>query len=168
MAQPIRLLLVEDNPSDVELVALALRRDGFEATIEQVDTEADYVAALSRTFDVILSDFELPQFDGLRALDLRGERGVTTPFIIVSGTIGEATAVEAMKRGAADYLLKDRLGRLGAAIRHVSCFARWWKTFTKSSGPRTWPTRTCSMSVRASRASGGARARPCSPTPGCG
>ncbi len=119
MTRPLRLLHLEDNLTDVELVEHALRRDGFVPEIRQVDNEADFVAALEAPIDVILSDLELPQFDGLKALEIVKQRGVGVPFIIVSGTIGEETAVAAMRNGAADFLLKDRLGRLGPAIRHV-------------------------------------------------
>lgn len=119
MPQPIRLLLLEDNVADVELITRALQRDGFEPSIRHVDNQAGFMAALAESYDAILSDFELPQFDGLRALEAVRERGLTAPFLIVSGTIGEETAVEAMKRGASDYLLKDRLFRLGPAIRQA-------------------------------------------------
>ncbi len=116
MAEPLHLLLVEDNPADAELVLRELRRAGFEPTWLRVQTKEDYCAKLGPHLQIILSDYAMPQFDGLSALKLLEERGLDIPFIIVSGTIGEETAVAAMKRGAVDYLLKDRLGRLGQAV----------------------------------------------------
>lgn len=116
MPQLIKVLVVEDSPTDAELLIHELRRAGFEPEWVRVDTEAAMSERLSDGFDLVLSDFLMPQFDGFRALELIGEKGLETPFILVSGTIGEETAVEAMKRGASDYLLKDRLGRLGSAV----------------------------------------------------
>jgi len=116
---PFRVLLVEDDPLDAEMVLRELHHAGFEPVWERVDTESDYLARLSPELDIILSDFQMPQFSGLRALQLLKERSIGVPFIIVSGTIGEDTAVETMKQGASDYLLKDRLGRLGPAVAHA-------------------------------------------------
>jgi two-component system sensor histidine kinase UhpB len=116
MARPLRVLLVEDNPRDAELLVRALRRAGFEPDWQRVVTEEDYLQRLDGGFDLILSDYELPRLNGLAALQLLKARGLDVPFIIVSGAIGEDTAVTAIKEGAADYLLKDRLGRLGPAI----------------------------------------------------
>jgi PAS domain S-box-containing protein len=93
-----------------------LRQAGFDPVWRRVETEADYLAHLQTDLDVILADYSLPQFDALRALQLLRERHLDTPFIIVSGNIGEELAVSAMKQGAADYLLKDRLARLGPAV----------------------------------------------------
>jgi PAS domain S-box-containing protein len=111
--------LVEDNPLDAELVLRELRRAGYEPDWRRVDTEADFLASLRPDLDLILSDYEMPQFNGLRAQVLLNQSGLEVPFIIVSGTIGEETAVQAMKEGAADYLLKDRLTRLGQAVGHA-------------------------------------------------
>jgi two-component system cell cycle sensor histidine kinase/response regulator CckA len=119
IARPLRLLLVEDNPTDAELVLCELRRNGFAPEAKRVDTEAEYFAALSGDFDLILSDYAVPGFSGLRALELSKQRNVELPFIIVSGTISEETAVAAMRSGAADYLLKDRLCRLGQAVERA-------------------------------------------------
>ncbi len=117
---PLRILVLEDNPLDTELMLRELRRAGFEdPEWLRVDSEEDYLDHLHADLDIILSDFEMPQFNGLRALELLKERGFDIPFILISGTIGEDVAVQAMKRGAADYLLKDRLARLGAAIQHA-------------------------------------------------
>jgi PAS domain S-box-containing protein len=111
------ILLVEDSRDDAQLLMLQLEQDGLEAEYRRVDTEADFIAALDPPPDLILSDFSMPQFDGLHALRIVRERGLDVPFILVSGTIGEEMAVEAMKQGADDYLMKDRLGRLGPAIQ---------------------------------------------------
>ena len=119
MSERIQVLLVEDNPNDAELVLRELRRAGLEADWKQVDTEPAYLSSLHPGLDVILSDYAMPQFNGLRALALLKERGWDVPFILVSGTIGEEAAVTAIKEGAADYLLKDRLTRLGVAVRQA-------------------------------------------------
>ncbi|MEO6789139.1 MAG: response regulator [Chthoniobacteraceae bacterium] len=110
---------VEDDPADAALIARELRRAGFDPEICRVQTEADFLSHLSPDLDIILSDYSMPEFSGLRALDLLNGRGLEIPFIIVSGTIGEDTAVAAMKQGAWDYLLKDRLARLGPAVSHA-------------------------------------------------
>jgi PAS domain S-box-containing protein len=119
MTQPLRVLIVEDNATDAELVLRELRRAGFDPDWQRVDTEADYLASLDPGLDIILSDYSMPQFSGLRALELLKERKLEIPFILVSATIGEETAVAAMRSGAADYLLKDRLTRLGQSVSHA-------------------------------------------------
>ena len=117
--QSIRVLLVEDSPSDAELIVRELHRSGFAAEYQRVETEEDFLAGLGTQPDIVLSDDSLPRFSGERALALWHERAPLIPFIIVSGTIGEESAVAAMRLGAADYLLKDRLGRLGPAVSHA-------------------------------------------------
>src|SRR5438132_10830139 len=115
MPTPLRVLLLEDQPADAELIVRQLQRAGFEPDWQCVDNEADYLAALHADgvrHDVILADYYLPTFDGLRALKLLQERQLDIPFVLISGTIGEEVAVECMRLGAADYLLKDRLTRL--------------------------------------------------------
>ncbi len=119
MLQPLRILFVEDNPQDTELALRELRRAGYLPEWSRVETEDTYLAALHPGWDIILSDFRMPQFDGLQALHLLLKKGLDIPFIIVSGTIGEETAVEAIKQGATDYLLKDRLARLGPAVKQA-------------------------------------------------
>jgi PAS domain S-box-containing protein len=119
MARPLHLLIAEDNPSDAELAVRQLKRDGFEPNWERVQTEEGFRERLRPDLDLILSDYEMPQFTGIRALELLRESGLDIPFILVSGTIGEDTAVLAMKAGASDYLLKDRLARLGQAVDHA-------------------------------------------------
>lgn len=116
MPQPLNILIAEDNPADAELLLRELRRAGFAPEWKRVDTEVDFIAHLHAGLDLVLSDHEMPQFSGIRALELMKERKVDVPFILVSGTIGEDIAVTAMKEGASDYLMKDRLARLGQAV----------------------------------------------------
>lgn len=113
----LSVLLLEDREDDAEFITYELRRSGLDVTVCRVATEEEYCRRLDPNLDVILADFTLPQFDALAALDLLKQRRLDIPFIIVSGTIGEEAAVEALRRGAVDYLLKDRLGRLGEAVR---------------------------------------------------
>ena len=115
MPKPLRVLVLEDAPADADLITRALRKSGFEPVGARVDTEAAFIERLDGDLDLIISDYAMPTFSGLRALEILRDRNIDVPLIIVSGTIGEETAVEAMKLGAKDYLLKDRLGRLGAA-----------------------------------------------------
>src|SRR5262249_27484938 len=119
MATPLRVLLLEDRPSDAELLLYELRRAGFDVTSQRVDREEDYLAALDPSLDIILADYTLPQFDGLTALRHLQERGLDVPFIAVTGMQSEEAAVQCMREGASDYLLKDRLGRLGQAVSHA-------------------------------------------------
>jgi PAS domain S-box-containing protein len=117
MPSPLRVLILEDQADDMELMLHELRREGFAPAWKCVETEKDYLECLqTASFDVILADYSLPQFDAVRALSLARERAGGIPFIIVSGSISEEVAVYCMKHGAADYLLKDRLGRLGPAV----------------------------------------------------
>src|SRR5580704_19375474 len=119
MPIPLKVLIAEDNPADAEMELRELRRSGFEPEWVRVDSEEAYVEQLNQSWDLVVSDYQMPQFTGFRALQLLKERGLETPFILVSGTIGEDMAVEAMRYGATDYLLKDRLARLGAAVTHA-------------------------------------------------
>ncbi|MCG2582333.1 MAG: EAL domain-containing protein [Marinobacter sp.] len=116
MTRPIRLLMLEDNTSDAELAIHELQRAGFDPDWVRVDTEQTFVQHLDPDLDLIIADFQLPQFNGLEALHHVRKRNLDVPVIIVSGTIGEEMAVRLIKEGAADYLLKDRLARLGVAV----------------------------------------------------
>lgn len=116
MTTPIRVLILEDRAEDAELMLHELRRAGFDVTWERVDTESGFLAELEKHPDLILADYALPRFDSMSALRLLQTRNLDLPFIIVSGTIGEDVAVAAMKECASDYILKDRLGRLGLAV----------------------------------------------------
>lgn len=113
---PLRVLLLEDDPDDAMLLQAFLVQEGFALRVTLVETRADFELHLSPEFDVILSDHGLPQFNALQALEMLSARGLDVPFIIVSGAILEEAAVEAMRLGAADYLLKDRIARLGQAV----------------------------------------------------
>ena len=119
MPTPLNILIVEDSPDDAEMMAAQLRRAGFDPRWRRVETEADFLAELAKLPDIILSDFAMPQFSGLRAAQLTMASSLNVPFILISGTLGEDTAVEAMKCGATDYLLKDRIVRLGSAVEHA-------------------------------------------------
>ncbi len=111
------LLMVEDSLDDVELLQHCLRDAPFTFTSSHAETEADYNTALSQHLpDVVLCDFHMPSFSAARALQILGERNLDIPFIVVSHHIGEDAAVNAMRNGASDYLLKNRLGRLPNAI----------------------------------------------------
>ena len=116
---PIRVLILEDRPEDAELMIHELRRSWFEPVWERVETEADFLACLKSPPDVILADYRMPQLDAPHALELLQTLDLDAPFIVVSGAIGEDAAVAMMKQGATDYLLKDRLRRLGSAVRRA-------------------------------------------------
>jgi diguanylate cyclase (GGDEF)-like protein/PAS domain S-box-containing protein len=116
---PLRLLIVEDLPSDAELMTLRLKEEGFHFEWQRVETEEEYLAGLDMLPDLILADWHLPRFSGLRALQLLRQRNLEIPLIIVSGGIGEEAAIDALQQGASDYVLKDRPARLGTAMRHA-------------------------------------------------
>jgi diguanylate cyclase (GGDEF)-like protein/PAS domain S-box-containing protein len=117
MMKPLRVLLVEDTEDDADLLLLELRRGGFEPDLVRVQTAEAMKAELgARSWDVVISDFSLPSFSGLEALGVLQRSGIDLPFILVSGTIGEEVAVEAMRAGADDYVMKARLQRLPAAV----------------------------------------------------
>lgn len=120
MNEDLRLLIVEDVPTDAELMERELRRAGMSFSSRLVQTRQDFVNELTRfTPDLILVDYTLPGFDGLTALDLAVQSAPHVPVIFVSGTIGEERAIETVKRGATDYVLKDRLSRLAPAARRA-------------------------------------------------
>lgn len=115
----LHILHLEDSELDHQLVLAHLRRGGIEPTMHRIDTETAFLAALGQRWDAVLSDYNLPGFSGLIALELLRERDALLPFILVSGEIGEDTAVEAMRNGASDYLLKSNLTRLVPALLHA-------------------------------------------------
>ena len=121
MNEALRILVVEDNASDAELELRELRRSWTAIDFRRAETEAEFRRALVEFQpQVILFDFSLPAgFDGMRALDLAREQAPDVPFVFVSGTIGEDRAVEAMRRGATDYVSKDRLDRLVPVVRRA-------------------------------------------------
>lgn len=117
MAKPLAVLIVEDAENDARLVVRTLEKSGYQVTFEQVETAAGMRAALEKqTWEVVISDYSMPQFDGPAALALLQKMGINIPFIIVSGTLGEETAVDMIKAGAHDYLMKGNLMRLASAV----------------------------------------------------
>jgi signal transduction histidine kinase len=115
--QPLQVLVIEDSEDDAVVLETALRRAGYTPVCHRVETPETLGAALERQpWDLIIADYHLPRFDGLAALAFVKEKGLDVPFIIVSGYITEETAVAAMKAGAHDYLMKDKLARLGPAV----------------------------------------------------
>jgi PAS domain S-box-containing protein len=119
MPVPIKVLIVEDRESDAELMLHSLRKDGFTPDFLRVDSKAGFLSALQDPYDLILADWSLPQFSGIKALELMKENGLDIPFILVSGSIGEDAAIQLVRKGADDYVLKDNMIRLGQAVRHA-------------------------------------------------
>ncbi|MGQ0602131.1 MAG: PAS domain S-box protein [Anaerolineales bacterium] len=120
MEPPLRLLHLEDDPVDAELLQTRLAFEGLPAEWVRVRTRDDFVAGLQQgDFHLILADYSLPAFDGLSALALAQDIRPSVPFIMVSGVLGEERAVETLKRGATDYVLKTRLDRLAPAVRRA-------------------------------------------------
>src|SRR5713101_4417960 len=117
MGKPLRALLVEDIEQDALLLVRELKRGGFDVTFERVDTPEAMSAALAKQpWDIVLSDYSMPRFSAPMALGLVKERRLDLPFIIVSGTVSEDIAVEAIHGGAHDFMAKGKLGRLIPAI----------------------------------------------------
>ena len=116
----LRVLAVEDDPGDVELVQLALRSGGFDPDGDVAVTAADFMERVrNNNYDVILADFNLPLWNGMETVELLCAEGLDIPVILVSGFIGELRAVECIKRGAADCVLKDNLARLAESVRRA-------------------------------------------------
>jgi PAS domain S-box-containing protein len=116
----LRVLYLEDDPRDAELVQETLAADGIESDIIRVETDADFIAALKQGgFDLVLADYTLPSFDGLSALDIVRQKWPEVPLIFVSGTLGEELAIEALKRGATDYVFKTRLTRIVPSVQRA-------------------------------------------------
>jgi len=117
MATPLRVLIIEDSEDDTRRLVRELERDGYESTFKRVDTAEAMAAALDeQAWDLVIADYSMPSFSSPAALKLLKEKELDLPFIIVSGTIGEDRAVEAMKAGAHDFILKNNLKRLLPAI----------------------------------------------------
>src|SRR6202521_3470696 len=117
MRQPLRILSVEDDPKDAELIQDLLETEGIVCEVTRVDTEAALLASVEQGgIDLILSDSPLPSCDGISALNLATKACPDVPFIFVSGTLGEEVAIEALKIGATDYVLKTRLSRLVPSV----------------------------------------------------
>lgn len=119
MSNPLRVLIVEDSIEDTFFIVRELQRGGFNVSFERVETYQTMQKALTtQTWDVIISDYALPQFGGPAALALYQECGLDIPFVIVSGAIGEDRAVEMVKAGAHDYVMKDNLSRLVPSVQN--------------------------------------------------
>src|SRR5229473_4919442 len=117
MNRVLRVLVVEDSENDAKLMLLKLRRGGYEPEHERVDTAAAMEAALQWCeWDIIICDYVMPGFSGLDALSLFKQKGLDIPFIVFSGHIGEDIAVQAMRAGAHDYIMKDNMARLVPAV----------------------------------------------------
>ena len=122
---PLRILLLEDDAHDAELIQELLETDDFVCETTRVQTRAEFLAALkSSEIDLIFADYQLPSFDGLSALKLAQSERPDLPFIFVSGTLGEEVAIEALKIGATDYILKTRLARLVPSVQRALREAR--------------------------------------------
>src|ERR1035438_4724975 len=120
MNKPLRILMLEDQPADAELVTSELRKAALEFVAKTVATEKEFLAEL-RNFapQLILADYSLPGYDGLSALAAAQKQCPETPFIFVSGSLGEEKAIDTLHQGATDYVLKQRLARLGPAVRRA-------------------------------------------------
>ena len=120
MSEPIRILIVEDSSTDADLASREIRRALGDCVFEYVETREAFLTALD-TFrpDLVVSDYTMPHFDGLMALKLTLERAPLTPVIIWTGSINEDVAVECIKAGATDYILKDRIARLPFAVQEA-------------------------------------------------
>ncbi len=120
MPTPIRILMVEDSEDDALLLIRTLKKNGYEPQARRVQTAEDMTAALTKeSWDIILCDYHMPGFSGMEALALIKQINLDIPIIIVSGAIGEETALECIYRGADDYVMKGKLARLGIAITRV-------------------------------------------------
>jgi two-component system, cell cycle sensor histidine kinase and response regulator CckA len=146
---PLRVLIAEDNPDDAELVVQQLRGGGWDVTWERVETPEQMRSALERaSFDLIVSDYQMPRFRAPEALALWKERGLDVPFIVCSGTIGEEQAVEVLKAGAHDFFLKDRLARLPSAVAREVREAAGRRTLRRAEEERAEAVRALGKSER--------------------
>jgi len=120
MKSSLRILYLEDEKNDVELVQAKLEEAGFSCDVTHVETRSDFIAVLKKdAFDIILADYRLPSFDGLSALAMALKKDPLVPYIFVSGSMGEDLAIESLKSGATDYVLKQRLSRLVPAVKRA-------------------------------------------------
>ena len=128
MNTPLQALIIEDSADDALMVVDELRNGGYDVTWERVETAEAMRAALGRRpWDIVIADYKMPGFSGLAALELLKASGRGLPFIIVSGKIGEDLAVAALKAGANDYIMKDKLGRLVPAVKRELRDAALWR-----------------------------------------
>src|SRR3972149_4272019 len=120
MKSRLRVLHLEDNQYDSDLVQAILSAEAIDCDVVRVEPRADFLAAVERGgFDIFLTDYTLPSFDGVSALAIVQEKCPEVPFIFVTGTLGEEIAIETLKSGATDYVLKERLSRLAPTLRRA-------------------------------------------------
>ena len=149
----LRVLILEDNPADAELIERELKRAGIVFTSLLVEGKREFKKALAEFRpQVILSDFKLPRFDGLAALEIARHEAPDTPFIFVSGSIGEEKAIETLTLGASDYIFKDNLQRLGPAVKRAIEEARLKLEKKKTERGITPPCRGTAAPGRGGRA----------------
>ena len=115
----LRALIIEDNPVDTEIFGSVLRKAGYEVTWDRVATEPEYISCLKHSPDIIIADYSSPQFDVSRALQILKDKESDIQFIMVTGTICETLAIDCMKKGASDYLFRDRLSRMGHSVEQA-------------------------------------------------
>jgi putative two-component system response regulator len=116
----LRVLFVEEDPSDILLLSHALKRGGFDASPDVADTAGSFAAQIQKNpYDVILADYNLPSWNGMATIEILRRGGLDIPVVLVSGALGETRAVECIKQGAADYVLKDHLLRLPESVRRA-------------------------------------------------
>ena len=151
----LRALVVEDEPADVELALRALRQADLDATADVAQTAEEFTELVRKnSYDVILADYKLPNWNGMESVEILRREGLDVPVILVSGALGELTAVECIKQGAADYVLKDHLARLPESVRramretklrqdHRSRRTTWRAPIGTWSSLPTWPRTIC-------------------------
>ncbi|MFW9924356.1 MAG: response regulator [Candidatus Thorarchaeota archaeon] len=121
MKLPLKILHLEDNKNDAELVEATLLMNNVECEIFNVDNKEDFISSLKKEpWDIILADYNLPGFDGLEALKITKSENPEIPFIFISGVLGEELAIETLKQGATDYVIKSRLERLTSSVNHLT------------------------------------------------
>ena len=119
-SRKLRVLYVEDNPSDAELCLMQLEQAGLELHADVVDTPKEFAEKLrSEAYDIVLADYRLPGWSGIEALEILRRQHEDIPFVLVTGTVGDEAAVECIKKGATDYVLKDHSSRLPLAVRRA-------------------------------------------------
>src|SRR4029077_15541837 len=125
MKAPLRILHLEDDSKDAELIQATLESEGLVSQVTRVETQTYFLASLEQDrFDLIFADYTLPSFDGLTALNIALEKCPDVPFIFISGTLGEEVAIEALKIGATDYVVKGRLSRIVPSVHRALREAR--------------------------------------------
>jgi DNA-binding response OmpR family regulator len=151
MGSPLKILHLEDNPADAELIDSWLHADNIDCEVQRVATQQEYESALeSGGFDLILSDYTLPGFDGMTALAMAREKRPEVPFLFVSGTIGEERAIEGLKQGAIDFVIKDRFARSrsrASARRGRPPRRRCGGARNATRSPRAGPTTDCGTGI---------------------